>query len=61
LGRAGPYYLRSGSNLPVDGMMEFDVVDASGYSDFNWKHVILHEMGHIIGLGGEFLEQASCT
>ncbi len=52
LGQAGPDRLRSGSLLPVHGVMQFDTADlaqleASGQL-FN---VIVHEMGHVLGIG----------
>lgn len=58
LGRAGPRLIRTqGNNAPltVYGVMEFDVAefapggffdDPKGYAD-----VILHEMGHVLGIG----------
>jgi hypothetical protein len=57
LGRAGPRFIRSGDDAPLTiyGIMEFDVAefapggffdDPKGYAD-----VILHEMGHVIGIG----------
>ena len=57
LGRAGPRLIRSGEDAPLTiyGIMEFDVAefapggffdDPKGYSD-----VILHEMGHVLGIG----------
>ncbi|MGB7415610.1 MAG: leishmanolysin-related zinc metalloendopeptidase [Thermosynechococcaceae cyanobacterium] len=52
LGQAGPTRLRNGSLLPARGMMEFDRFDvdrleASG----RLEDVILHEMGHVLGIG----------
>ena len=58
LGRAGPRFVRTtGENVPLTiyGSMEFDVAefapggffdDPKGYAD-----VILHEMGHVLGIG----------
>lgn len=58
LGRAGPQFIRtSGDDAPLTiyGIMEFDVAefapggffdDPKGYAD-----VILHEMGHVLGIG----------
>jgi hypothetical protein len=52
LGQAGPDYLRSGSRLPGHGEMEFDSADvASMFASGTWTNVILHEMGHILGIG----------
>ncbi|MDX2273788.1 MAG: hypothetical protein NW237_17810 [Cyanobacteriota bacterium] len=52
LGQAGPCYLRNDSQLTIYGIMEFDSADlanlqSTGYLDA----VILHEMGHVLGLG----------
>lgn len=52
LGQAGPTALRTGSFLPAAGIMEFDAADlaqleAAGQLD----EVILHEMGHVLGIG----------
>ncbi|MCA9245531.1 MAG: choice-of-anchor L domain-containing protein [Planctomycetales bacterium] len=52
LGQAGPTFLRPGSNLPARGIMQFDsadlaVLEASG----QLVDVILHEMGHVLGIG----------
>jgi hypothetical protein len=52
LGQAGPTAIRTGSNLPARGVMQFDSADlvaleASG----DLLPVILHEMGHVIGIG----------
>jgi len=65
LGSAGPCFIRIPGNLPVIGLMRFDVADidmleASG----QLTNVILHEMGHVIGIGSLWslfglLQQAS--
>ncbi len=52
LGSAGPCFIRIPGNLPVIGLMRFDVADvdmleASG----QLTNVILHEMGHVLGIG----------
>jgi subtilisin-like proprotein convertase family protein len=52
LGAAGPDTFRAGSFLPSSGVMFFDSADlpsliASGQFD----EVILHEMGHVLGIG----------
>jgi len=52
LGSAGPCLVRNGTLLPLAGSMRFDVADlanleASGLLD----EVILHEMGHVLGVG----------
>ena len=52
LGQAGPTHLRDGSLLPVKGIMEFDTGDLSALeADGSLQDVILHEMGHVIGIG----------
>ncbi|HEX8432154.1 MAG TPA: leishmanolysin-related zinc metalloendopeptidase, partial [Longimicrobium sp.] len=53
LGQAGPCAIRTGATgLPVIGVMEFDVADlASLESSGGLGAVILHEMGHVIGIG----------
>lgn len=52
LGQAGPCFVRSGSLLPVAGIMSFDAADlddleVAGFLD----EVIVHEMGHVLGIG----------
>ena len=53
LGQAGPDLLRpSRSRLPAHGEMEFDSADvASMFANGTWTNVILHEIGHILGIG----------
>lgn len=52
LGRAGPDELRAGSFLPAHGIMEFDSADLQPMADNGTLvDVILHEMGHVLGLG----------
>ncbi len=52
LGQAGPTAFRSGSFLPYSGIMEFDSADlASMESSGSLYTVILHEMGHVLGIG----------
>lgn len=52
LGQSGPDAFRSGSLLPVHGVMEFDAADmASMESSGLLYSVVLHEMGHILGIG----------
>lgn len=52
LGRAGPCALRDGSLLPWLGLMEFDGADLE-WMEANGilESVILHEMGHVLGIG----------
>ncbi len=52
LGTAGPCMVRNGSTLPVAGAMTFDTADlASIESNGLLGEVILHEMGHVLGIG----------
>src|SRR5262245_12153432 len=54
LGQAGPDRVRSAANggLPYHGIMEFDSADVSAmFNDGTLYNVILHEMGHILGIG----------
>lgn len=52
LGRAAPLVLRPRSRLPVFGFMEFDTADlARMEADGSLQNVIIHEMGHVLGIG----------
>jgi hypothetical protein len=52
LGRAGPTCFSVGPDLPLVGIMEFDSADvASLLADGSFDDVILHEMGHVLGIG----------
>lgn len=52
LGQAGPTAIRGNSNLPAVGSMTFDSADmANMMSNGTLLPVILHEMGHVLGLG----------
>jgi hypothetical protein len=52
LGQAGPDWIRSASGLPFHGIMEFDSADVSTmFNNGTLDDVILHEMGHILGIG----------
>jgi len=52
LGQAGPTSLRSGSFLPSRAVMEFDSADlARLQASGDLLAVILHEMGHCLGIG----------
>jgi hypothetical protein len=52
LGQAGPDAFRSGSFLPIHGTMEFDTADLSALEQSGQLFdVILHEMGHVLGIG----------
>lgn len=52
LGSAGPCYIRSGSRLPVVGIINLDSADLAVMEDEDiLGAVILHEMGHAVGIG----------
>lgn len=53
LGQAGPTALRSGlRGLPYQGVMQFDSADVQMMeSQGTFRDVIIHEMGHVLGLG----------
>ncbi len=53
LGSAGPREIRNGPRgLPITGEMRFDSADvAAMVSNGTFTGVILHEMGHVIGIG----------
>lgn len=52
LGQAGPDAFRSGSYLPIHGVMQFDSADLSALERSGLLYdVILHEMGHVLGIG----------
>jgi hypothetical protein len=52
LGQAGPDALRAGSRLPVHGAMQFDTADLAALEASGRLYdVVLHEMGHVLGVG----------
>lgn len=51
LGSASPCLIRNSNHLSVVGSMRFDVADVGSLSASNLNSVILHEMGHVIGIG----------
>ena len=52
LGQAGPRSVMPGTLFPNRGIMEFDTADlAAMEADGSLFNVILHEMGHVIGIG----------
>ena len=52
LGQAGPTHVRPGSLIPAKGYMEFDRADLARMEGENsLQSVIVHEMGHVLGLG----------
>lgn len=51
LGRAGPRYLRVPDFTTISGMMEFDVADLEMLDEQGqFENVIIHEMGHVLGI-----------
>jgi hypothetical protein len=70
LGQAGPCAIRTSSpTLPILGIMQFDVADLTSIEgNGTLGDVILHEMGHVLGLGTlwslsgffDFLRNPSC-
>ncbi len=52
LGSAGPCFVRNSNAIPVLGLMQFDAADvASLETAGQFNAVILHEMGHVLGIG----------
>jgi hypothetical protein len=52
LGSAGPCYVRSGGGLSLVGVMRFDSADLDNMvANGTLNAVILHEMGHVLGIG----------
>ncbi len=52
LGQASPCYVNSGNKLPIMGFFELDQDDlATLQSQGTLDDVVLHEMGHILGIG----------
>ena len=52
LGQAGPEYFRTGSFLPITGVMEFDIADIDNYvANGQFDDIVLHEMLHALGFG----------
>lgn len=52
LGQAGPDAFRSGTMLPYHGTMEFDSADVAAMEANGALYsVVVHEIGHILGLG----------
>jgi len=53
LGQARPCWIRNPSNLTLVGTMTFDEADlANMQTNGTLTDVILHEMGHVLGIGG---------
>jgi len=52
LGQAGPTRFRPGTLLPARGIMSFDSADIANMErDGSFFNVIVHEMGHVLGIG----------
>ncbi len=52
LGQAGPTHVRTDSQLPARGIMSFDTGDLTAMElDGSLIDVIIHEMGHVLGVG----------
>ena len=51
LGRAGPCWVRRSTSLPVYGLIEMDAADLGRLATRDLEEVIVHEMGHVLGLG----------
>lgn len=52
LGRAGPRFIRVPDYTTLSGLMEFDIADLASLDERNlFEDVILHEMGHVLGIG----------
>jgi hypothetical protein len=52
LGSAGPCWLRDTGLLPIVGTMRFDAADVAALeSSGRLEKVIVHEMGHVLGIG----------
>ncbi len=52
LGSAGPCAIRSANQLTSAGVMNFDTADLAGLeASGRFTSVILHEMGHVLGIG----------
>ncbi len=52
LGQAGICFIRVADTLPVVGFMLFDIADVQQLeADNQLESVILHEMGHVLGIG----------
>jgi len=52
LGSAGPLYVRTATGSPISGTMRFDQDDFANMSAENAEIIILHEMGHVLGVVG---------
>lgn len=51
LGSAGPRHYRPSMGIPITGEMKFDAADVARLGDDKMLGIILHEMGHVLGIG----------
>lgn len=52
LGSAGPIFIRLPEETTITGLMRFDTADLETLEAANqFENVILHEMGHVLGIG----------
>ncbi|WP_419858165.1 Ig-like domain-containing protein [Candidatus Palauibacter irciniicola] len=51
LGRAGPCWVRAATSLPLYGRILMDAADLGRLPTRDLEEVILHEMGHVLGIG----------
>ncbi|MDE2663040.1 MAG: hypothetical protein OXI39_08560 [Gemmatimonadota bacterium] len=51
LGRAKPCWIRTGTSLPLYGGIELDAADLNRLETGDLEDLILHEMGHVLGIG----------
>lgn len=52
LGSAGPRFIRLPEETTITGFMRFDTADLEALEEDNqFENVILHEMGHVLGVG----------
>ncbi len=51
LGRAGPCLIRIANSLPVYGRILLDAADIGRLETRDLEEIILHEMGHVLGIG----------
>lgn len=64
LGSAGPVLVRQNSQTTASGLMEFDNVDFQALyppGSFAARYILVHEMGHVLGIGvsGPCFEECS--
>jgi hypothetical protein len=67
LGSASPCLIRNSNSLTIAGSMRFDVADMDAFAS-QLDRIILHEMGHVLGIGSlwtlttfNFLQNPSST